>query len=83
MAVTLDGKHVATLALPSQKNKQTWAQGVMDNVKELTTTLPVTKAGRHRLAVKALTPGAVLQRVIVDTGNLKPSYLGPPERRAP
>ena len=83
VAVTLDGEHVATLALPSQKDKQAWAQGVMDNVKELTTTLPVTKAGRHRLAVKALTPGAVLQRVIVDTGNLKPSYLGPPQRRAP
>ena len=83
VAVALDGEHVATLELPSQKDKQAWAQGVMDNVKTLSTTLNIEATGRHRLAVKALTPGAVLQRIIVDTGNLKPSYLGPPERRAP
>jgi hypothetical protein len=26
-----------------------------------------------------LDPGLVLQRVVVDAGGLKPSYLGPPE----
>ncbi|MDC8832305.1 glycosyl hydrolase 115 family protein [Alteromonas gilva] len=81
VAVELDGRHVATLALPSQKDKQAWADGVMDNIKHLTTSIEVETSGRHSLSVKALTPGAVLQRIIIDTGGLKPSYMGPLERR--
>jgi hypothetical protein len=26
-----------------------------------------------------VTPGVVVERIIVDTGGLRPSYLGPPE----
>lgn len=81
IAVVLDGNTVATLALPPQTDKHAWAQGVMDNIKTLHTTLKINRTGRHMLAIKALTPGAVLQRIIVDTGGLKPSYLGPPEVR--
>jgi hypothetical protein len=26
-----------------------------------------------------VTPGVVLERIVIDAGGLKPSYLGPPE----
>ncbi len=35
--------------------------------------------GPHRLRIHRVDPGAVLQKIVIDTGNLKPSYLGPPE----
>jgi GH35 family endo-1,4-beta-xylanase len=42
-------------------------------------TLP--QAGRHTLRFRVLDPGIVLQKIIIDTGGLKPSYLGAPESR--
>lgn len=81
VAVSFDEQLLDTLALPSQKDKKAWEQGVLNNMKALSTTLNVPKPGRYMLKVHAITPGAVLQRVIIDTGALQQSYLGPVERR--
>ena len=35
--------------------------------------------GKHVLRFRILDPGIVLQKIVLDTGGLKPSYLGPPE----
>jgi hypothetical protein len=37
------------------------------------------EAGAHVLKWRPLDPGVVLQKIIVDTGGLQESYLGPPE----
>ncbi len=37
--------------------------------------------GRHTIRVRFLDSGLVLQRLMLDVGGLKPSYLGPPESR--
>lgn len=39
----------------------------------------ISKAGKHTLRFRVLDPGIVLEKILIDTGNLKPSYLGPPE----
>ncbi|KAK4187492.1 hypothetical protein QBC35DRAFT_233302 [Podospora australis] len=39
----------------------------------------VTKEGAYTLRIWALMPGIVVQKVIVDVGGVRPSYLGPPE----
>ena len=36
-------------------------------------------AGKHILRFRPLDPGIVLQKILIDTGGLKPSYLGAPE----
>lgn len=36
-------------------------------------------AGLHRLRIRVLEPGIVLQKIMIDTGGLKPSFLGAPE----
>ncbi|WP_347840157.1 glycosyl hydrolase 115 family protein [uncultured Draconibacterium sp.] len=43
------------------------------------TTHNIDKAGVHRLRIRVLEPGIVLQKILIDTGGLKPSYLGPPQ----
>ncbi|KAF2997461.1 hypothetical protein E8E14_001887 [Neopestalotiopsis sp. 37M] len=44
-----------------------------------TTRWNVTQEGAHTLRVWGLAPSVVVQKVIVDLGGVRPSYLGPPE----
>ena len=56
-----------------------WEESVKNNARFVTTSHPLATAGYHTLKVWMVDPAVVLERVIVDTGGLKPSYLGPPE----
>lgn len=44
-----------------------------------TTKHTITEKGKHTLRFRVLEPGIVLQKILIDTGGLKPSYLGAPE----
>jgi len=39
----------------------------------------VSKPGIHKLRFRVLNQGIVLEKILIDTGGLKPSYLGAPE----
>lgn len=68
----------ATGADDTAMNRQ-WACNTSDNVNRTATTHTVSTAGRHVLKFWMVDPTVVLQNLIVDTGGLRPSYLGPPE----
>ncbi len=50
-----------------------------DRIIETTTQHEIQKAGIHRLRIRVLESGIVLQKIMLDTGGLKPSYLGAPQ----
>jgi hypothetical protein len=56
-----------------------WNQAVSENIKVLVTEHLIDKPGEHVLKFWMVDPGVVLQKIVVDTGGLKPSYFGPPE----
>lgn len=56
-----------------------WATTVADNARKVVTDFELPAAGEHTLKVWMVDPGVVFEKFVVDTGGLKPSYLGPPE----
>jgi Glycosyl hydrolase family 115/Gylcosyl hydrolase family 115 C-terminal domain len=61
-------------------NSQTeWETSVKDSVRKIQSTHTLAASGYHILRLWMVDPGVVLQKIVVNTGGLKPSYLGPPE----
>jgi hypothetical protein len=56
-----------------------WARWVSDNINIEVSKHTITKPGEHILKFWMVDPALVLQKIVVDAGGLKPSYLGPPE----
>ena len=56
-----------------------WEKSVSDNARFSHSTQIVKTPGYHTLKIFMVDPGVVLQKIIINTGGLKPSYLGPPE----
>ncbi|MFR9721963.1 glycosyl hydrolase 115 family protein [Streptomyces sp. MS19] len=84
-AVSFDGDEprrvdvvAATGADDTAMNRQ-WERNTSDNVNVTTTTHTLATPGRHTLKFWMVDPTVVLQKLIIDTGGLRPSYLGPPE----
>jgi hypothetical protein len=63
----------------AQHGNMEWEKSVADNARYGNTEHIITKPGYHVLRIWMVDPGVVLEKVVVDTGGLKPSYLGPPE----
>jgi hypothetical protein len=55
------------------------SRNVIDNLMTLKAKLDMPKQGQHRLRVWMVDPGVVLDKIIIDFGGVKDSYLGPPE----
>jgi hypothetical protein len=56
-----------------------WEESVKDNARLVKSKHTLAEPGYHKLKIWMVDPGVVLQKLVVNTGGLKPSYLGPPE----
>ncbi|UUU31525.1 glycosyl hydrolase 115 family protein [Streptomyces sp. CA-210063] len=70
--------HAVTGADDGLMNKQ-WARNTSDNVNVTATRHTIGRPGVHRLTFWMVDPTVVLQRLVIDTGGLTPTYLGPLE----
>ena len=56
-----------------------WGMVTADAANRTATTFTVSSPGVHTLKFWMVDPTVVLQKLVVDTGGLADSYLGPPE----
>ncbi|MGC4074541.1 MAG: glycosyl hydrolase 115 family protein [Nibricoccus sp.] len=79
LAVSFDDEVPQVVKLGTWTNRETWEKSVSDSVRSIVTRHRVERAGAHVFKVWLVTPGVVLERIVIDCGGVKPSYLGPPE----
>ncbi|HET9747075.1 MAG TPA: glycosyl hydrolase 115 family protein, partial [Chitinophagaceae bacterium] len=58
-----------------------WNKWVAENIIIKTSTHKIDKPGKHKVKYWMVNSGLVLQKLVLDFGGMKPSYLGPPETR--
>jgi hypothetical protein len=63
----------------ARNGNREWEKSVSDNARFSHSSHTVNTPGYHTLKVFMVDQGVVLQKIIIDSGGLKPSYLGPPE----
>jgi hypothetical protein len=78
-AVSFDEAPPQAINICEDASPQAWEKAVADNIKVMVTEHALDKPGPHVLKFRMVDPGVVLQKIVVDTGGLRPSYLGPPE----
>ena len=60
-----------------------WQENVLDNTTTATTRQTFATAGDHTLRIYMVDPGVALEKIVIDQGGLRSSYLGPPETWGP
>lgn len=77
--VIVTGVPASVAASGTSWNGSEWAKNVMDEARTVAAKVQIPSPGYHTLKVWMIDPGITLQKIIIDLGGLKPSYLGPPE----
>jgi len=78
-AIAFDDQPPQVIDTLAQNTQRDWETSVKDSVRNILSTHTIAESGYHTLKFWMVDPGVVLQKLVVNLGGVKPSYLGPPE----
>ncbi len=79
-AVSVDNEQPKIISInKDDHDTKTWSEWVANNINVKTTNHSVNKEGKHTIKYWMISPAVILQKIVVDFGGLKPSYLSPQE----
>jgi hypothetical protein len=79
-AISIDDEQPQIISINKDDNNQgIWGQWVANNIIIKTSTHSVNRSGKHTVKYWMVSNAVVLQKLVLDFGGVKPSYLGPPE----
>ena len=78
-AISFDGQAPLVVDALAHNAQSDWETTVKDSVRKVTSTHSLSGSGYHTLKFWMVDPAVVLEKLVVNLGGVKPSYLGPPE----
>ena len=78
-AISFDAEPPQVIDALAHNAQSDWETSVKDSVRKVRSTHTLLRPGVHTLKFQMVDPGIVLEKLVVDLGGVKPSYLGPPE----
>jgi len=83
-AVSFDNEAPQTVTIvPADFNagsyNNSWPASVENNCRHVESTFTLDQPGYHTLKIWMVDPAVVVEKIVVNAGGVKPSYLGPPE----
>lgn len=79
-AISIDDEQPQIVTINKEDNNvRTWEGWVANNIIIKKTTHTISKKGKHVVKYWFVSPAVVLQKLVLDFGGMKPSYLGPPQ----
>jgi hypothetical protein len=84
MAVSFDNEPPEILTVVPKEytagdRNRDWEESVRDNVRKVKSKHTIATPGAHTFKIWMVDPAVVVQKIVIDCGGVKPSYLGPPE----
>tara|TARA_R110000868_G_scaffold21548_4_gene89240 strand:- start:2822 stop:5725 length:2904 start_codon:yes stop_codon:yes gene_type:complete len=76
-AIQIDDSEIITKSNDVNEYSREWASNIIRNSAINKTVVQISKPGKHTLKIFAIDPGMIIQKVVIDFGGLKASYLGP------
>ncbi len=80
-AVSIDDEKPQIISLNKDDNTSVWNKWVAENIIIKNTAHKIVAQGKHTVKYWMVNSGVVLQKLVLDFGGVKPSYLGPPETK--
>jgi hypothetical protein len=77
--ISFDDQPPQVVNMLADTTQRGWSNAVSQNVRISASRHKPNGPGAHLLKFWFIDPGVVLQKIVIDTGGLRPSYLGPPE----
>jgi hypothetical protein len=78
-AMAFDDQPPQVIDTLAQNSNRDWETTVKDSVRHVKSNFTIAAPGYHTLRIWTVDPGIVLEKLVVNLGGVKPSYLGPPE----
>jgi hypothetical protein len=77
--ISFDDEPPQVMNLHADYSQAEWERSVKDAVRVVSSKHKLANSGFHVLKFWAIDPGVVLEKLVVNTSTVRPSYLGPPE----
>ncbi len=78
-AVSIDNEPPQIINIHSNYDYEKWKKYVADNINIKISKHKINSTGKNTLKFWLVDPGIVLQKIVIETSEEKPCYLGPPE----